>query len=73
MRPVQKPPDDLYFGQEDLKVGCGMGLYQDMTLEERNDVLRRGYLISSAFTLWEEIWEERNEIFVKNFSKQSKL
>ena len=73
MGPVPQTAEDLAFGREDLKVGCGMGVYEKMTPEGREDLIRRGFLVSSAFTLWQGEGEDRKGRFVNNFLRQSKF
>ena len=73
MGPVPQTAEDLAFGRADLKAGCLAGVYRKLTPEQRTDLLRAGYLISSAFTLWQGESEDRKGRFVNNFSRQSKF
>jgi hypothetical protein len=72
MSPIPQTPEDLAFGREDLRAGCLEGIYEEITLEEAENVIRTGAMISSSFAVWLDGPEVRNGRFVVNLSKQSK-
>lgn len=65
--------EDLEFGRADLKKGCESGVYEELTDEEAQDLIARGFLLSSAFTVWQGEGKDRKGRFVVNFSRQSKF
>lgn len=73
MGAVPQSAEDLEFGRQDLEAGCASGVYEELGHRETEDLLGRGFLISSAFTVWRGEGEERKGRFVVNFSRQSKF
>ena len=73
MGAIPQSEDDLEFGRKDLESGCKSGVYEEVSQEEAEDLVRRGYLISSAFTVWQGDRDSRKGRFVVNFSRQSKF
>ena len=73
MGAVPQSAADLEFGRADLEAGCASGVYEELSEEEAQDLVARGYLLSSAFTVWQGEGEERKGRFVVNFSVQSKF
>lgn len=73
MGAVPQSDEDLEFGRQDLEAGCLSGVYQKVSAEESEELVRKGYLISSAFTIWQGDPGSRKGRFVLNFSRQSKF
>lgn len=73
MGPVPQTQEDLGFARADLEEGFRKGIYELVSDEEKARALEDGYLISSAFTLWQGEGDERKNGFGVNFSKQSKF
>lgn len=73
MGPVPQSTEDVAFGVADLETGCKTGVVEEVDEEEVKDLIRRGYLVSSAFTIWQGEGEDRKGRFVVNFSRQSKF
>lgn len=65
--------EDLVFGTADLTAGREAGVYEVVHEEEVVDFIRRGHLVSSAFTIWQGEGEDLKGRFVVNFSRQSKM
>ena len=73
MGDIPQSEEDLEFGRADLEAGCRNGVYEEVPLGEADDLVRRGYLVSSAFTVWQGDGVSRKGRFVVNFSRQSKF
>ena len=73
MGAVPQSASDLRFGIADLETGCRSGVYEELSSEQAEDLVRRGFLISSAFTVWQGDDGDRKGRFVVNFSRQSKF
>ena len=73
MGAVPQSESDLAFGLADLEAGCKTGVYEELSNGEAEDLLTRGHLISSAFTIWQGEDGDRKGRFVVNFSRQSKF
>lgn len=73
MGAVPQSKEDLEFGLADLEAGCQAGVYEELSQEKTEDLTRRGFLISSAFTIWQGEEDDRKGRFVVNFSRQSKF
>ena len=73
MGAIPQSEEDLAFGRQDLEAGCLSGVYQAVPPEEAEELVRRGFLISSAFTVWQGDPGSRKGRFVVNLSRQSKF
>ena len=73
MGAIPQSEEDLEFGRKDLEAGCASGVYEEVAAWEAEDLVRRGYLISSAFTVWQGDPGARKGRFVVNLSRQSKF
>lgn len=73
MGAVPQSEQDLNFGRADLEAGCANGVYEELSQEEADDLVSRGFLLSSAFTVWQGEGEDREGRFVVNISLQSKF
>jgi Reverse transcriptase (RNA-dependent DNA polymerase) len=69
---IPQSVEDLAFGERDLGDGCGTGIYERVTKGQAMKYKNRGYMISSAFVVWQDGPEGRKGRFVVNFSKQRK-
>jgi hypothetical protein len=62
----------MEFGRNDLRAGCAAGIYEEVSAEEVQEIVRTGRMVSSAFTVWQEEGKERKGRFVINFARQSR-
>lgn len=60
------------FAAVDLREGCASGNYPEISQARALKAKENGALISSAFTIWQDIPEGRKGRFVVNLSEQSK-
>lgn len=63
MKSVPQSAGVIVFGVTDLQAGCKVGVDQRVNLVEVQVLVKKGYLISSAFTLWQGEEEERKGCF----------
>lgn len=73
MGAVPQSAEDIEFGVGDFRVGCGAGVYQRVEDGEAEALIELGYLVGSAFTLWQGDGAERKGRFVVNFSIKRKF
>ena len=64
--------EDLRFPFEDLEEGCRSGIYQEVDRAHVDRAIKRGVILSSASTVWQESEDGRKGRFVVNLCKQSK-
>lgn len=57
------------FALEDLKKGCFLGIYQEVSRSHAERAIRKGRIISSAFTVWQDQGAGRKGRFVVNLGK----
>jgi hypothetical protein len=68
---IPQTEEDLYFGRDNLRAGCASGIYEEVVVEDVQEVLRTGRMVSSAFLVWQGEGEERKGRFVINSSRPS--
>jgi hypothetical protein len=63
---------DMEFGRRDLAAGCAEGVYEEIGAKRAQELVERGLMVSSAFTIWQGEGAEKKGRFVINFSRQSR-
>jgi hypothetical protein len=56
---------------DDLKAGCGSGVYEEVEEWEARRLVKAGKMVYSAFVVWQGEGAERKGRLVLNFSQQS--
>jgi hypothetical protein len=62
----------MEFGEEDLRAGFAASIYEEIGAEEVREIVRKGRMVSSAFTVRQGEGKERKGRFVINFARQSR-